>query len=101
MEELYSRFRPREVKVEGCECKRTVNSTLTDEEFLDGEKRRARAKGSMCSAHAAERGEGQRVLGFSFYGDTKSKLGKERQYFEGIRENLELVPKFYPGWVLR
>jgi hypothetical protein len=43
----------------------------------------------------------QRVIGFSFYGDTNSDHSKMRGYFNGIQANLELIPKFYPGWTIR
>ena len=41
------------------------------------------------------------IIGFSFYGNPNSALGKARKYFKGIQDNLELIPKFYDGWVLR
>ena len=30
-----------------------------------------------------------------------SFCSKARGYEEGIKENLEMMPKFYPGWILR
>ena len=41
------------------------------------------------------------TIGFTFYGNPDSKLAKERKYFQGIIDNLKLIPKLYPGWVLR
>ena len=41
------------------------------------------------------------VVGFSFYGDPNSAQSKFRKYFLGIKENLELLKKFYPGWHIR
>ena len=37
---------------------------------------------------------------------TRNKLyyifcSKARGYEEGIKENLEMMPKFYPGWIMR
>ena len=43
----------------------------------------------------------QRIIGFSFYGDTNSDHSKRKGYFNGIQANLELIPKFYPGWTIR
>jgi len=40
-------------------------------------------------------------VAFSFYGNPNSKQGKERKYFQGIKENLALLPTYYPGWILR
>ena len=41
------------------------------------------------------------TIGFTFYGNPDSKLAKERKYFQGIIDNLKLIPELYPGWVLR
>jgi hypothetical protein len=41
------------------------------------------------------------VVAFSFYGDPESKLAVSRKYFEGIKDNLKLIPKYYDGWTLR
>ena len=30
-----------------------------------------------------------------------SFCSKARGYEEGVKENLELMPKFYPGWIMR
>ena len=50
---------------------------------------------NLCSPASARRGDGQRVVSFSFYGDLTGR------YWAGIRDNLELLPDFYPGWVMR
>ena len=47
------------------------------------------------------RGKGQKVVGFSFYGDIHSDHAKAKGYFEGIVGNLKLMPKYYPGWIMR
>ena len=47
------------------------------------------------------RGKGQKVVGFTFYGDVNSNQSKSRGYMEGIKENLDLMPKYYPGWIMR
>ena len=38
-----------------------------------------------------------KVIGFSFYGNPNSTKSKERKYFQGIEDNLALLPKHYPG----
>ena len=79
------------------------------------------------------RGSGQKIVGFSFYGDINTPKNKKKGkvpvfellihnenfqlffdcllfqysilwilgYFEGIVGNLELMPIYYPGWVMR
>ena len=42
-----------------------------------------------------------KVIGFSFYGNPNSTKSKERKYFQGIEDNLALLPKHYPGWTIR
>ena len=44
-------------------------------------------------------GEGQKVVAFSFYGDPDSKRHDVRQYFNGIKLNLDALKRFYPGQV--
>ena len=44
---------------------------------------------------------GQKIVGFSFYGDLNTDHSRSKGYFEGIRGNLELMPKYYPGWIMR
>ena len=56
---------------------------------------------TTCGNDAYLRGSHQKIVGFSFYGDVNSDYSKKKGYFEGIIGNLELMPKFYPGWVMR
>ncbi len=56
---------------------------------------------TTCSSDAFLRGSGQKVVGFSFYGDLNSDKMKIKGYFEGIVGNLELMRTFYPGWTMR
>ena len=50
---------------------------------------------NLCSPASARKGDGQRVVSFSFYGDLTE------QYWRGIRDNLELITDLYPDWVVR
>ena len=43
----------------------------------------------------------QQVVAFSFYGDPDSKLSVSRKYFQGIKDNLKMIPEHYEGWTLR
>ena len=38
---------------------------------------------------------------FSFYLTSDVKRMEARKYFEGIKANLDLMPRLYPGWVMR
>ena len=88
----------REVTVDRCGCKRTIVGHKSKMVF-DGSE--ANSTASACSKHAFLRGYKQKVIGFSFYGDSSSKLSKFRKYFQGIKDNLALVPKYYKGWTVR
>ena len=46
------------------------------------------------------RGRGQKVVGFTFYGDVISNQSKSRGYMKGIKEKLDLMSKYYPVWVM-
>ena len=56
---------------------------------------------------AFSRGPGQKVVSFSYYvlppakRFNFTKKAEERQYFEGIADNLKSLPEFYPGHVMR
>ena len=56
---------------------------------------------TTCSYKSYLRGKGQKIIGFSYYGDSRSKHHQEKKYFEGIKNNLELLPKYYPNWIIR
>ena len=56
---------------------------------------------TACGWDSFRRGSGQKVVGFSFYGDINSNLSIEKGYFEGLLENLKLIPLRYPGWIMR
>ena len=47
------------------------------------------------------RGNGQKVISYSYYGDPCSKLHLEKDYFDGIKKNVEKIKKFYKGWTMR
>ncbi len=56
---------------------------------------------TTCSQDAFRRGSGQKIIGFSYYGDINSNKSIEKGYFEGILDNLKLMPSRYPGWIMR
>ena len=62
--------------VEGCGCERTL---LVEKDRIGGE------NGSTCSQESYARGPGQKVVGFSFYGNPNSTKGKERKYFQVLK----------------
>lgn len=58
---------------------------------------------TTCSPRAFSRGSGQKVVSYAFYTNTMNRANKEkrRHYLQGIRINLDLVTKYYPGYVMR
>ena len=50
---------------------------------------------STCSQYATDRGPGQKVISYSFYGKLQSA------YFNGIAENLALIQLLYPDYIMR
>ncbi len=104
-----------EFKLQHCECKRRLSKTVINstKTFSFNE--------TTCSYDAYLRGIGQKIAGFSFYGDINSDhrykitcllfdldsftsffyFSKKKGYFQGIVGNLEMMPKFYPGWIMR
>ena len=50
---------------------------------------------STCSQYATDRGPGQKVISYSFYGKLESA------YYNGIAENLALIQLLYPDYIMR
>merc|ERR1719500_889758 len=56
---------------------------------------------STCSGDSWQRGNGQRVVAFTFFGDPKS-VRHNTTYFEGILANVAAISSFYDGdWSIR
>ena len=89
----------RTVSISNCDCQKlvAVNDVNSDEGTAE-----VSYEDTTCSESAFARGRGQKVVGFSFYGDPRaSRFHVGKQYFEGIRDNLKMMPEYYPGWVMR
>lgn len=56
---------------------------------------------TTCSQRAYSRGKGQKIIGFSYYGDSRSAHHQSKKYFQGIQNNLNLLSKYYPTWIIR
>ena len=77
-----------------CNCSRTLSNVKKNNslQFTD----------TTCSMEAFQRGSNQKVVGFSFYGNSSSQAHQSRKYFEGIEENLRLLRSEYGAdWVMR
>jgi len=83
-----------EFELENCGCLRRLKNVNPNPSGL-------LLNETTCGINAFHRGPGQKIVGFSFYGDINSDYSKKKGYFEGIVGNLELLPKYYPGWVMR
>ena len=59
--------------MENCDCTRSI---------LTRGPPRGSLNDSTCSLDSYQRGPGQKIIGFSFYGDTNSTKSKKRKYFE-------------------
>ena len=81
------------VEVPKCHCLLNItgNGSSENVEFSD----------TTCSAVAYARGSGQKIVGFSFYGNSKSEKHQGKKYFEGIVNNLKAMETYYPGWIMR
>ena len=83
-----------DVKMNHCDCQRNLKEVQENPTNLNFNQ-------TTCSYDAFLRGPHQKVISFSFYGDINSDRSKMKGYFEGIVGNLKLIPKFYPGWIMR
>ena len=55
---------------------------------------------STCDDYSSSRGKGQRVVSYSYFGDTSDDEVRKR-YFGQIEERAEEVKRSYPGWIMR
>ena len=84
------------IPLEHCDCQRTLvnieENEINSVQFSD----------TTCGRDAFQRGANQKIVGFSFYGNSSSNVHKARKYFGGIEENLRLVRSEYgAGWIMR
>ena len=100
-----------EFKLDGCNCKRRLqhsvkalqkqSTKVKDLQPTNLKIGHVRYNETTCSQSAFIRGSGQKVIGFSIYGDMNSNHSRAKGYFEGISENLSLISIYYPGWLMR
>ena len=81
------------VQMEHCSCQRRITTTVTPPSIA--------LNMTTCSSDSFARGMNQRVIGFSIYGNEKSESVRVKGYFAGIKGNLDLMEKYYPGWTMR
>ena len=55
---------------------------------------------SSCNGYATSRGPGQKVVAYSYYGDSRDERVRSR-YLSQIRSRAEEVRDKYPGWTVR
>lgn len=59
-------------------------------------------RASTCSLRSKVRGQGQKVISFSLFGEYFGKNGQPNWYAQGAWDNAKLIPEFYgPDWVMR
>jgi hypothetical protein len=94
-------------RLQHCACERTLrvlrNATTAEgsRRYLADDVTGPDYWKTTCSEDAVRRGPGQQVVAYSFYGSPTAARHKAKQYFAGIVENLALLPRLYPGWVMR
>ena len=70
------------VTIDRCNCSQTLpRNTVPDVEYSL----------TTCSQHSWARGTGQKVVGFSYYGD--SVHHKAKGYLQGIEDNMRAMTK--------
>ena len=79
---------PNEVFAEVPRCNCRVRRT-----FNADNKHFVRYNMTSCGESAFARGSGQKVVGFSYYGDASSDHHKSKKYFKGLVDNLEAMPR--------
>ena len=91
------------VSLEPCTCIRELPRRNKSDVLLSD---------TTCSQQAHARGSGQKVVAFSFFEkDEKNKIARKKTgdalnnvsgfFFTGFQMNVDLLPKHYPGWIIR
>jgi hypothetical protein len=94
-------------RLQHCACERTLrvlrNATAAEgsRSYLADNVTGSDYWKTTCSEDAVRRGPGQQVVAYSFYGSPAAARHKAKKYFAGIVENVALLPRLYPGWVMR
>ena len=92
-----------EVDMSPCQCRRRLAAPVSRNHSVTFQE-------TTCSPHSFRRGRNQKVVSFSYYEKNKKlsqrriKSGKVQRknihiwkYFQGLKINLDLLTKFYPG----
>ena len=72
------------VTIDRCNCSRTFPRNTAPE---------VKYSSTTCSQHSWARGRGQKVVGFSYYGDSASVHHKAKGYLQGIEDNMRAMTK--------
>ena len=92
-------------KLELCNCTRTLVIPLTSTAKINTSTifpQQIGFNSTTCGWSAYQRGSHQKIVGFSFYGNSNSSVHNAKQYFVGIKENLEKMTELYgEDWVMR
>merc|ERR1712142_405965 len=95
-----------------CPCRRILPDVNQSNLLSDTINQSYLLSDTTCSQHAYARGPGQKVVAFSFFEkDNKSVVARKQTgdaennvsgfFFKGFRINIDLLPKHYPGWIIR
>ena len=85
-----------QIESQHCNCSRNIpkpkKRTLSEHNILFNQ--------TTCSLESFNRGFGQKIVSFSYYKYMYIEIDNIN-YIEDIQENLNLMSKYYPGWIMR
>ena len=79
------------VQVPNCGCEKRIKVIQNGGNF--------KYHHTTCGKVAFERGSGQKVFSFTYFGSPAKY--REREYFEGMARNAEAVKELFPDWTIR
>ena len=87
-------FTKKKVKLEVCGCHR---------QLYVNEDNHSNSNQTMCSLDASLRGNRQKVIAYSLYGQEDSIREEKyhKHYFEGVFSNYKSMRQHYPDWIFR
>ena len=93
------------VPMEHCQCQRRISLTGKSAKERGVDEREddivVYYNQTTCSQDAFRRGKGQKIVGFSFYGDINTAYSKKKGYFEGKKWHQTIISLLYSLYIFR
>ena len=93
VKKTHVQFVKKSIKLEACGCHRKLY--VNQDSYNSNQ--------SMCSLDSLQRGNNQKIIAYSLYGqpDSIRETRYNKRYFDGVFSNYKEIEKHYPDWLMR